>query len=375
MIVGALAIQAYSFAPGAAPACMTIARPTATAVSMGAEAPVIIGVAADSGCGKSTFMRRLTSIFGGESKLLDIGRETNTLVSDMTTVICLDDYHKWDRTGRKSNPEWPDGITALHEACQDWDKMAADVTDLKAGKTVSKPIYNHITGELDPYEEVSATPIVIFEGLHPLYDTRVREALDLSIYLDITDEVKFAWKAQRDIAERGATMEEVQAAIDARKPDFSAYVEPQKEKADIIIQVLMSEVVPDGSGKYLKVKFIQKNDCEVLDCAYLMDEGSSIAWTPNAEKLASEVGVKLASYQDDWYGSSVSVVEMDGAVDKLEEIIYLESQMCNTGTKFYGELTEQITKNKDAPGSDNGTGLMQTLCSFKIREVYEKIPA
>merc|ERR1719487_2468874 len=78
--------------------------------------PVVVGVAADSGCGKSTFMRRLTSIFGGESKLLDIGRETNTLVSDMTTVICLDDYHKWDRTGRKSNPEWPDGITALHEA-------------------------------------------------------------------------------------------------------------------------------------------------------------------------------------------------------------------------------------------------------------------
>ena len=137
----------------------------------------------------------------------------------------------------------------------------------------------------------------------------------------------------------------------------------------------MSEVVPDGSGKYLKVKFIQKNDCEVLDCAYLMDEGSSIAWTPNAEKLASEVGVKLASYQDDWYGSSVSVVEMDGAVDKLEEIIYLESQLCSTGTKYYGEMTEQITKNKDSPGSDNGTGLMQTLCSFKIREVYEKLTA
>ena len=200
------------------------------------DSAVVIGVAADSGCGKSTFMRRLTSIFGGESKCLPIGRETNTLISDMTTVICLDDYHKWDRTGRKSNPEWPDGITALHEACQDWDKMAADVTDLKAGKTVSKPIYNHITGELDPVEEVPATPIVIFEGLHPLYDDRVRDALDLTIYLDITDEVKFAWKAQRDIAERGATMEDVQAAIDARKPDFSAYVEPQKQKADIVIQ-------------------------------------------------------------------------------------------------------------------------------------------
>merc|ERR1711968_426900 len=111
---------------------------------------------------------------------------------------------------------------------------------------------------------------VIFEGLHPLHDPRVKEALDLSIYLDITDEVEFAWKAQRDIAERGATMEEVQAAIDARKPDFSAYVEPQKAKADIVIQVLMSEVVPDGSGKFLKVKFIQKKDNKALAPAFLM---------------------------------------------------------------------------------------------------------
>merc|ERR1719201_2936950 len=99
------------------------------------EKAVVIGVAADSGCGKSPFMRRLTSIFGGECKLLDIGRETNTLVSDTTTVICLDDYHKWDREGRKSNPEWPNGITALHADCQDWDKMASDVTNLKNGKT------------------------------------------------------------------------------------------------------------------------------------------------------------------------------------------------------------------------------------------------
>jgi len=204
-----LAGNAVAFAPQSMLSQSRVSQSRVSAMEM-KQNPVIIGVAADSGCGKSTFMRRLTSIFGGESKMLDIGRETNTLISEMTTVICLDDYHKWDRTGRASNPEYPDGITALDEKCQDWDKMAADVTDLKAGKTVSKPIYNHITGELDPYEEVPATP-------------------------------------------------------------------------------------------------------------------------------------------------------------------YLESQMCNTGTKFYGELTEQIVKNKDAPGSDNGTGLMQTLCSFKIREVYEKL--
>ena len=65
------------------------------------QKPVIIGLAADSGCGKSTFMRRVTACFGGEVKLNPIGRETNTLVSDTTTVICLDDYHLNDRAGRK----------------------------------------------------------------------------------------------------------------------------------------------------------------------------------------------------------------------------------------------------------------------------------
>jgi len=347
--------------------------PAAAQRAVSPEMAVVIGVAADSGCGKSTFMRRMTSIFGGESKLLDIGRETNTLVSDMTTVICLDDYHKWDRTGRQSNPEWPDGITALHADCQKWDKMAADVTDLKSGKKVSKPIYNHITGELDPDEEVSPTPIVIFEGLHPMYDDRVNEALDLTVYLDITDDVKFAWKAQRDIAERGATMEDVQKAIDARKPDFAAFVEPQKSKADIVVQVLLSDLIEDPTGKFLKVKLIQRKDAAVKP-AYFFDEGSKIEWTPNPDKLTTNApGVKICSYDDEWFGNPVSVIEMDGKVENLEELVYVESQLCNAGTKYYGELTEQMVKNSDSPGSDNGTGLFQTVCSFKIREAFEAL--
>lgn len=365
---------ATAFAPGQTLLAHQRSPVSRAAVTMEADVkPVVIGLAADSGCGKSTFMRRMTGIFGGESKLLDIGRETNTLVSDMTTVICLDDYHKWDRTGRKSNPEWPNGITALHADCQLWDKMAEDVTNLKAGKAVDKPIYNHITGELDPDEHVEPTPIVIFEGLHPMYDDRVNEALDLTIYLDITDNVKFAWKLQRDMAERGATFEDVQKAIEGRKPDFKEFVEPQKQKADIIIQVLMSDIVDDDSGKFLKVKYIQKKKVSCVSAPYLFDQGSKIIWTPNTEKLTSETGVVMSSYDDDWFGEPVSVIEMDGKLDALEEIIYVESAICNAGTKSYGELTEQMVKNKDAPGSENGTGLFQTLASFKIREAYENL--
>jgi hypothetical protein len=154
----ALGTAAFALTPGLAPVPRGASR---VAVSMDAAKPVVIGLAADSGCGKSTFMRRVTGIFGGESKFNDIGRETNTLVSDMTTVICLDDYHKWDRTGRKSNPEWPDGITALHKDCQNWDKMAEDVLNLKNGVAVEKPIYNHITGELDPDETVRYLAVLL----------------------------------------------------------------------------------------------------------------------------------------------------------------------------------------------------------------------
>ena len=195
----------------------------------------------------------------------------------------------------------------------------------------------------------------------------------MTVYLDITDDVKFAWKAQRDIAERGATMEDVQAAIDARKPDFAAFVEPQKAKADIVVQVLLSDLTDDPSGKFLKVKLIQKKASPVSN-AYFFDEGAKIEWTPNPEKLTTTApGVKICSYEDEWYGKPVQVVEMDGKVESLEELVYVESQLCNAGTKYYGELSEQIVKNKDAPGSDNGTGLFQTLCGLKVRELYERI--
>ena len=79
--------------------------------------------------------------------------------------------------------------------------------------------------------------ILVIEGLHPFFDDRVADLCDFKIYLDISDEVKFAWKIQRDMAERGHSLESIQASIEARKPDFDAFIDPQKQKADVIIQV------------------------------------------------------------------------------------------------------------------------------------------
>jgi phosphoribulokinase len=337
------------------------------------ETPIVIGLAADSGCGKSTFMRRVTSTFGGEQcgplggGFGNGGWETNTLVSDMATVICLDDYHLNDREGRKVS-----GLTALNTAEQKFDLMYEHVKALKEGKTVSKPIYNHVNGTLDAPEEIVPTPVIIIEGLHPFVDERVCDLIDFSLYLDISPEVKLNWKIQRDMEERGHSLESIMASIEARKPDFDAYIEPQKAFADYVIEVLPTDLDPEDK-KTLKVRAIQKKGVADFNPTYLFDEGSEIEWTPSADKLSSPApGIKLAYSQEEYFGNDVSVLTMDGSFDNIQELVYVESNLGNANSKFYGEVTQAMLSLADSPGSNNGTGLMQTLAAFAIRELYAK---
>eukprot|EP00199_Chlamydomonas_sp_CCMP681_P001740 CAMPEP_0119108020 /NCGR_PEP_ID=MMETSP1180-20130426/13022_1 /TAXON_ID=3052 ORGANISM="Chlamydomonas cf sp, Strain CCMP681" /NCGR_SAMPLE_ID=MMETSP1180 /ASSEMBLY_ACC=CAM_ASM_000741 /LENGTH=376 /DNA_ID=CAMNT_0007093583 /DNA_START=34 /DNA_END=1164 /DNA_ORIENTATION=- len=352
------------------PAMAKVMGRRALVVKAAKDKTIVIGLAADSGCGKSTFMRRMTGIFGGTPKPPMGGNpDSNTLISDMTTVICLDDYHCMDRFGRKDA-----GVTALAPEAQNFELMYQQVKALKEGKPVDKPIYNHVSGLLDSPETIQSPPILVIEGLHPFYDSRVAALLDFKIYLDISDDIKFAWKVQRDMAERGHSLDSIKKSIEARKPDFDAYIDPQKMDADFIIQVLPTQLVPDTEGKYLRVRLIQKENSKLYDPVYLFDEGSSITWIPCGRKLTcSFPGIKMAYGPDTWNGQEVSVLEMDGQFDKLEELIYVESHMSNTSAKFYGEITQQMLKNSGFPGSNNGTGLFQTIVGLKVREVYERI--
>lgn len=139
-------------------------RKMTCSASSDGEKTVVIGLAADSGCGKSTFMRRLTSVFGGAAEPPKGGNpDSNTLISDMTTVICLDDYHSLDRTGRKEK-----GVTALDPRANDFDLMYEQVKAIKDGVPVDKPIYNHVSGLLDPPEVIKPPKILVIEGLHPM---------------------------------------------------------------------------------------------------------------------------------------------------------------------------------------------------------------
>merc|ERR1712242_460317 len=281
----------------------------------------------------------------------------HTAVGDMMTVVCLDDYHTNDRAGRKAT-----GWTALDAKENDFALMGAQIEALKKGKAVYKPIYNHDTGNKDPPELIQPNKVMVFEGLHPIYDEKARSQLDLGIYIDIVNDVKFAWKVQRDVAERGWTEEQVREDIDKRLPDFSAYVDPQKADADVILRYEPS----DKGLPYLKVKLIQK-------------KGGAFPMVTLKKDLVltgSKPGAKLKMYEDDWFGNPVTVVEMDGEIDmdnmeaQLKEI---EENLEGLAGKSSTELTEAMTKLKSSPGSQNGTGLLQTVIAMKVREIYEKL--
>jgi phosphoribulokinase len=347
----------------------------ALAMKLGVDEKVIvIGVAADSGCGKSTFMRRLTKVFGGKNVGplgggfgAPGGWETNTLVSDMTTVICLDDYHLNDRGGRKKS-----GLTALNVKEQKFDLMYEQIKALKEGKSISKPIYNHVNGTIDTPETVVPTPIVIIEGLHPLVDPRVRSLLDFTIYLDISDDIKFAWKIQRDMAERGWTLEQVKESIEQRKPDFAAYVAPQMEFSDVVISVLPSEISKEPVGKHLKVKMIQRTGMKGFTPSYVVDPDVKVTVEPKNVKTEATCGLKLEYGKETYYGREVATVSMDGKLADINDYTKIGKVLSETASKTPGELAAELIKvGPNSPGSLDGTGLFQTLTALKLREFYE----
>ncbi|AGY56261.1 phosphoribulokinase [Gloeobacter kilaueensis] len=318
-----------------------------------ADRVVLIGVGGDSGCGKSTFLRRLKDLFSKE----------------LVTVICLDDYHSLDRKQRKET-----GITALDPRANNFDLMAEQAAALKSGQSIQKPIYNHETGKIDPPERIDPTPIVILEGLHPFYDKRVRDLLDFKVYFDLSDPIKIQWKIQRDMAERGHSYDDVIRAIESRRPDFSAYIDPQKQHADVVLQILPSELPEKKDGtKKIKAAMVQVEGIPNYDPPYLFDRAiSDVCWKPNFPNSDPELTFCYGT--TDYFGRPASYLSIDGefAPDDSPE---LEQKLRNTSETRFGELASLILKHTDYPGSRDGTGFFQVLIGLKFRSIYEALIA
>jgi phosphoribulokinase len=197
-----------------------------------ARSPIVftIGVAGDSGSGKTTFTNAIRQIFG----------------PDLVATITLDDYHKYDREERRKR-----NVTPLDPDANNLQQLESDITQLKEGKPVIKPVYDHSTGRFGPPVHFTPKKILILEGLHTFYTPMLRNLMDFSIFVDPEKEVKYEWKRQRDIEIRGYSQDEVSDEIARRENDFTDYILPQRCHSDAIVKI--------GYSKYGKEKGAEQN--------------------------------------------------------------------------------------------------------------------
>ena len=178
--------------------------------------PFLIGIAGDSASGKSTFAGSVVRLFGEENVL----------------SISLDDYHLYDREEREKL-----GITPLNPKANDLTRIHRDVKMLKEGKKILKPVYDHSRGKFAEPVWVEPREIIIIEGLHTLYRKRTRDLFDITIFMDPDYEIRKEWKLNRDVKKRGHKKENVIREMEKRLPDYRKYISPQRNKAEIIIQI------------------------------------------------------------------------------------------------------------------------------------------
>ena len=187
----------------------------------------IIGVSGDSGSGKTTFTGAIKEIFG----------------SSLVSTITLDDYHTLDREERRRK-----NITPLHPDANNISLLEEHLSELKSGKSILKPVYNHISGKFDEPELFRPSKIVIIEGLHAFATPKLRSMTDFTIYVNPDMNIKYEWKIQRDVMARGYDKEDVLSELESRKTDYEHFVHPQSEYADALIEISDSEL-GDSSTK------------------------------------------------------------------------------------------------------------------------------
>ena len=159
------------------------------------QRPIILGIVGDSAAGKTTLTKGIAQVLGEEN----------------VTIICTDDYHRYDRKQRAEM-----GISALHPDCNYLDIIQQHLALLRTGQPILKPIYNHSSGLFDAPEYIEPQRFVIVEGLLG-YSTRgMRDSYDVKVYLAPPEELRTAWKVKRDTRKRGYTEAEVMEQM--RKP-------------------------------------------------------------------------------------------------------------------------------------------------------------
>lgn len=178
----------------------------------------LVGLAGGSASGKTTFIKKLSEVFG----------------QDKVCVITQDNYYKGlseqlrDENG-KVNFDHPTGI--------DFGRIKKDLRKLLKGDTVKLVEYTFNNPDIFPKEiTYKPAPIILLEGLFVFADKSLNKMYDYRLYIHADDEVTLKRRLARDTAERGMTNDEVMYQWDNHVlPAYDEFLKPHKPEADYII--------------------------------------------------------------------------------------------------------------------------------------------
>ncbi|AWX55361.1 MULTISPECIES: uridine kinase [Brevibacillus] len=180
--------------------------------------PVLIGVAGGSGSGKTTVAKELYRQFQNDS----------------VTMIEQDSYYK-DQS--HLSPEERALTNYDHPFAFDNDLLLAHLQELMQGKAIQKPIYDFKVHNRKP-EQIQVDPkdVIILEGMLILEDERIRDLMDIKVFVDTDADVRIARRIVRDIEERGRSLDSVVTQyLNVVRPMHLQFIEPTKRYADVII--------------------------------------------------------------------------------------------------------------------------------------------
>ena len=199
----------------------------------------IVGIAGGSASGKTTIVNNIKELFQNDIEL----------ISHDNYYLSNDDKTMEERV--KLNYDHPSSF--------DTDKMIEDVKKLKAGEIIYRPVYDY-TQHTRAKEVVEVHPkkVIILEGILILEDPRLRDLMDIKVFVDTDADERLMRRILRDTQERGRTVESVlNQYVTTVKPMHEQFVEPSKKYADIII--------PRGGENKIGIHTLQEHLKLMLD--------------------------------------------------------------------------------------------------------------